>query len=255
MLKLNFILILVSVLFAVMGILVYFFGLSPWWYVLLGVILIVFTAFGSFRIRMSFYFDVVCRIKSDKNIILTFDDGPDETVTPNVLDVLRRNNVRAVFFVIGSQAEKFPALVKQAFDDGHIIGNHSYCHKNMFGFYSSQKVAADIKKSAGVIKNIIGLAPVFFRPPFGVTNPNIKTALKKLNLLPIGWSLRSLDTVSTEKEKIDIRLAKVKPGDIVLFHDRIAGIELVIDQFIKSCRKQNLGFARLDEALKTNAYE
>lgn len=255
MLKLKHILIIITVLLALIGALSWFYGVSPWWYVLPGVILIFFTALGSARISMSFYIDVVCRIKSKDLIVLTFDDGPDESVTPKVLEVLKKNNVKAAFFFIGHKAEKFPGLVKQAFEEGHIISNHSYCHHNLYGLYSSGKVAADLERSAEVIKKIIGVKPMFFRPPFGVTNPNIKTALKKLKLLPVGWSLRSLDTMNKGPEKLKKRISKVKAGDIVLFHDRIAGIDLVIEEFIRTCKQQQLGFARLDEALKTNAYE
>ncbi len=255
MLKLKYILIFITILLALIGTLSWFYGISPWWYVLPGVILVFFTALGSARIGMSFYFDVVCRIKSSENIVLTFDDGPDPSVTPKVLEVLKKNNVKAVFFFIGHKAENFPGLVKQAFEEGHIIGNHSYSHHDLYGLYSSGKVAADMERSAEVIKNIIGVKPMFFRPPFGVTNPNIKTALKKLKLLPVGWSLRSLDTMNKGPEKLKKRISKVKAGDIVLFHDRITGIDLVTDEFIRTCRQQQLEFARLDEALKTNAYE
>ncbi|HNW88371.1 MAG TPA: polysaccharide deacetylase family protein [Bacteroidales bacterium] len=255
MLKLKYILIVFLVLITVIGAMVAFYGVSPWWYVLPGAILIFFTALGSARIGMSFYTEVVCRIISKDLIVLTFDDGPDEFVTPKVLEVLKKNNVKAVFFFIGHKAENFPGLVKQAFEEGHIIGNHSYCHHDLYGFYSSGKVAADMERSAEVIKKIIGVKPIFFRPPFGVTNPNIKAALKKLKLLPVGWSLRSLDTMNKGPEKIKKRISKVKAGDIVLFHDRIAGIDIVTDEFIRTCKQQQLGFARLDEALNMNAYE
>jgi len=255
MLKLKYILILIMILLSVIGPLVAFSGFSPAWYLLPGVILIFFTALGSFKISMSFYFDVFSKIDSNDKIVLTFDDGPDENVTPRLLEVLKKNDVKAVFFFIGHKAEKLPALVKQAFDEGHIIGNHSWCHKNTYGFYTARMVASDLEKAGEVIKNITGVKPKFFRPPFGVTNPNMKIALKKLKLLPVGWSLRSLDTVNHDTPKLKKRISKVKAGDIVLFHDRVESIDLVTDDFIQYCRQQQLGFARLDEALNVNAYD
>ncbi|HNW69466.1 MAG TPA: polysaccharide deacetylase family protein [Bacteroidales bacterium] len=255
MLKLKYILILILILLSVIGPLVAFSGFSPAWYILPGVILIFFTALGSFKINLSFYFDVVSRIKSTDKIVLTFDDGPDENITPKVLEVLKKNNVKAVFFFIGHKAEKLPTLVKQAFDEGHIVGNHSWCHKNTYGFFTARMITADLERSSEAIKKITGVKPIFFRPPFGVTNPNMKRALTKLKLMPVGWSLRSLDTVNHDTPKLKKRISKVKAGDIVLFHDRVQGIDLVADEFIQYCKQQQLTFARLDEALNVNAYE
>ncbi|HPS27801.1 MAG TPA: polysaccharide deacetylase family protein [Bacteroidales bacterium] len=248
-------LLIAFVMAVITGVLTFLFGLSLWWLVLPVALLASGIVLGTFNIGWSFYFDVIDRIHTNNSVVLTFDDGPDEAVTPKILEVLRKNNVQAVFFVIGHKAERFPSLVKQLFDEGHIIGNHSYRHHNFFGFWSSQKVADDIAKAGETIKKIIGVTPHFFRPPFGVTNPNIKNAVKKLNLSPVGWSLRSLDTTSKNVGKITKRVSKVKAGDIVLFHDRIAGEDEVIENFILTCRQKNLAFARLDEALEINAYD
>jgi len=254
MLKLKYILLLVTIIILIITGLVVSLDISPAWYILPGLIIMFFTILGSFRIDMSFYFDVICKIKSEDRIILTFDDGPDKIITPKLLEVLKKNNVKAAFFVIGWKTEMYPELVKKAYDDGHIIGNHSYCHKNSYGFYTSGKLVADIEKSGETIKKILGVKPVFFRPPFGVTNPNMESALKKLKLIPVGWSLRSLDTVNNHREKLAEKLSKVKPGDIVLFHDRVEGIDLIVDDFIKAARLKKIEFAGLDEALKTKAY-
>jgi len=255
MLKFNKILLLIIVLLAITGGLVLLFDLSLWWFLLPVILLIFFVMAGSFGIELSFYFDVINRIESNSKVVLTFDDGPDEDLTPKILEILRKNNVKAVFFVIGQKAEMLPGLVKQIFDEGHIIGNHSYRHHNFYGFWSSEKVADDLRKAGDTIKKIIGVRPRFFRPPFGVTNPNIKKAVKHLKLSPVGWSLRSLDTTTRDFDKLNKRISKVKAGDIVLFHDRIAGIDIIISDFIKKCRQQKLEFVPLDEALNVKAYE
>ncbi len=255
MLKLKYTLVFVMVFFLILSTLDIVFGISFWWYLIPLGLLLFFITLGSFRIDLSFYLDVICKIKSENKVVLTFDDGPDEFVTPKVLEVLKKHNVKAVFFIIGDKAESIPSLVKQAFDDGHIIANHSCCHRSLYGFYPSQKVMVDIDKSQEIIKNIIGLRPRFFRPPFGVTNPNMKIAIQRLRLIAVGWSLRSLDTVQSNLDKLSQRISKVKAGDIVLFHDRVQGIEHVLEDFIISCRQQHLDFIRLDEALKMEAYE
>jgi peptidoglycan-N-acetylglucosamine deacetylase len=231
------------------------FGISGWWYLLPFVFLFGMTGLGSFRIGMSFYFDVICKFKSNDSIVITFDDGPDERVTPKVLEVLKKHQVKATFFCIGMNAEKYPALVKQTFDEGHIIANHSWCHKNMYGFFSIKKIISDLKRCNDLIKSIIGVNPCFFRPPFGVTNPNMKRALKKFPLAPVGWSLRTLDTVKKDPNQIMERLRKTCPGDIVLFHDRIENIEKVLDEYLLFCKQQNWIIAPLDEMIKLPAYD
>lgn len=204
---------------------------------------------------MSFYFKVICNFKSNNKIVITFDDGPDEVVTPKVLEILRKHNVKAAFFCIGSKVEQFPKLVKQAYDEGHVIANHSYCHKNMYGFYSTKKIIADISKCNVVIKNILGVTPKFFRPPFGVTNPNLKRALRKYPLITIGWSLRTFDTMNSNSVMLMKRLLKTKPGDIILFHDNIDNIEKVLDEYLIFCKQHQLRIAPINEMLTMQAYE
>ena len=230
-------------------------GVSGWWYSVPVVFLLGMAVLGSFRIKMSFYFPVISRFESTDSIAITFDDGPDANVTPRVLDVLQKHKVKATFFCIGSKAEQFPELVKRAFDEGHIIANHSFCHKNMFGFYSSKKMITDLSQCNAALENIIGTTPKLFRPPFGVTNPNMKRALKKYPLTPIGWSLRSMDTVKDAPAKLMARLNKTKPGDIVLFHDRIEKIDKVVDEYLLFCKKQQWQIAPLDDMINLPAYE
>jgi len=231
------------------------FHISGWWYLIPGIVLFGMTGLGSFRIGMSFYFDVICKFSSKDQIVITFDDGPHETITPKVLEVLKKHNVKATFFCIGNKVEQHPELVKLAFDEGHLIANHSFCHKNMYGFYSSKAIRNDLCKCNDVIRNIIGVSPKFFRPPFGVTNPNMKRALKKYPLTAIGWSMRSLDTVNKDPLKLMERLKRTRPGDIVLFHDRVENIDKVLDEYLLFCKQQNWQIAPLDEMIKLPAYD
>jgi peptidoglycan-N-acetylglucosamine deacetylase len=231
------------------------FGISGWWYLVPGVFLFGMTGLGSFRIGMSFYFEVICRFKSKDQIVITFDDGPDESITPKVLEVLKKHHVKATFFCIGKKAEKYPHLIKLAYDEGHIIANHSNCHENMYGFYSVNRIFKDIVICNLELKKIIKVTPNFFRPPFGVTNPNMKRALKRYPLIPVGWSLRTLDTVNKDPAKLMARLKKTKPGDIVLFHDRVENIDKVLDEYLLFCKQQNWQIAPLDEMIKRKAYD
>jgi peptidoglycan-N-acetylglucosamine deacetylase len=231
------------------------FGISGWWYVVPVVFLFGMTGLGSFRIGMSFYFEVICKFQSKDEIVITFDDGPDEFVTPKVLEVLKKYEVKATFFCIGNKAEKHPDLIKKIYSAGHIIANHSWCHKNTFGFFSTKKIISDLKRCNEVLQKIITVTPRFFRPPFGVTNPNMKRALKKFPLTPVGWSLRTLDTVKKDPARIMERLKKTRPGDIVLFHDRIENIEKVLDEYLLFCKQKRWQIIPLDEMIKLPAYD
>ena len=109
-----------------------------------------------------------------------------------------------------------------------------YCYKNsyFFDFFGTKKVIEELEKTNRLIKNISGKDCQIFRPPYGVTNPNIAKAAKILNLQVVGWSVRSLDTVKNKKQVLK-RLEKVKPGDIVLFHDTKANTPEISDDFLR----------------------
>ena len=231
------------------------FSISGWWYAMPGIFLLTMTGIGSFRIGMSFYFDVICKVPSSNQIVLTFDDGPDEQTTLKVLEILKKHEANATFFCIGSKVEQFPNVVLQTHREGHIIANHSYCHNDFYGFYSKKKIIADLMQCNQIIRETIGEKPRFFRPPFGVTNPNMKRALRKFPLIPVGWSLRTLDTVNSDREILMKKLRQTKAGDIILFHDRVEHIEVVLDEFLSFCKQQHLQIARLDEVLNMPAYE
>ncbi|MDP4178165.1 MAG: polysaccharide deacetylase family protein [Bacillota bacterium] len=92
----------------------------------------------------------------EKCVYLTFDDGPSKSVTPLILDTLKKYNVKATFFVIGSMAEQSPDLLKREHDEGHTIGNHTYSHKMNLVYSTPEACVAEYEKSEGVIKSILG---------------------------------------------------------------------------------------------------
>ncbi len=128
--------------------------------------------------------------------------------------------------------------------EGHTIGNHSYSHSKKFGFFSSEKVAVELNRTNAILKKITGKEVKLFRPPFGVTNPNIKRALQKTNHCSIGWSKRSYDTTNISEEKILKRItANLKKGDIILLHDSSAKTFAVLEQlllFLQSHKMQSV---------------
>lgn len=188
-------------------------------------------------------------------ISLTFDDGPDHEMTPRILDVLDAENIKATFFVIGRKAEAHPEIINEITRRGHIIANHSFSHSNMIGFFSSKKLKADIEKCSELLYKIIGQRPLFFRPPFGVTNPRYERVLKKLKLISIGWTVRSFDTTSKSKEKLFERITKsISHGSIILLHDTKQITLETLPLLIQYFRKKNIRIVTLPELIDKKPY-
>jgi peptidoglycan-N-acetylglucosamine deacetylase len=209
--------------------------IAMWVFILLLNAWLVYILVGAFRMRASIFLTSVNNLphRFKNNILVTFDDGPHPEITPLVLDVLKKYNAQAVFFCIGKNIDLYPEIVKQIVAEGHIVANHSYFHSNFIGVFSTQKVENEICKAEQAIKNCIGRSFKLYRPPFGVTNPNIAQATKKLGMKVVGWNKRSFDTVSKSKEDVLHRVTQnLTNGDIILFHDTNNFIPSILADFL-----------------------
>jgi len=235
-----------------------FFGEVPvWLYLLFVFIWFLITAIGSFQIQWNYHLQSLNHNyqTSENHISITFDDGPNPEFTPKVLALLEDFNAKATFFLIGKNAEKYPEIVRQIIAEGHSVGNHSYSHSKNFGFFSSEKVIAELNKTNSVLKEITGKDLKLFRPPFGVTNPNIKRALKVTGHFSIGWSKRSFDTTNISEEKILKRItSNLKKGDIILLHDSSAKSVAVLEQLLLTLPPHKLQSVPVDRLLEIEAY-
>jgi peptidoglycan/xylan/chitin deacetylase (PgdA/CDA1 family) len=188
-------------------------------------------------------------------IAITFDDGPHPEFTPKAIELLKKYDAKATFFCIGKNAEKYPELVKNILSEGHVIGNHSYSHINNFGFLSLKKVHADIERSQEVFKRITNLKLQFFRPPFGVTNPNISKTIKKLKLKTFGWRVRSFDTIAKDPDKVYKKIStKIQKGDVILLHDSSQLSMEVLEKILHSLQNKNLESVTLERLFNLRAY-
>ena len=185
--------------------------------------ILAFLFYASYSIRSQVYVRALCRVKTNEKVVyLTFDDGPNAEQTPQVLDVLKRNNATATFFCIGSRIAGNEQILKRIIDEGHTIGNHSFSHTNSFPLFSRRRMIADLEQCQQAIQSATGTAPTLFRPPFGVTNPTVCKAVKALNLKTIGWTIRTYDTNGGKNTKIARRIARqLRPGAIILLHDSL----------------------------------
>ncbi len=156
-------------------------------------------------------------------VALTFDDGPTEETTPRVLEILRSKGVKATFFLVGRQAERFPDLVRQLQAEGHTIGNHTFTHPPLFCFLTPARLRWEVERTQEALLEITGARPRFFRSPVGLRHPFLARTLRGAQMEYISWRLRTLDTHPQRPGALRARvLARVASGDIVLMHDRPA---------------------------------
>lgn len=194
---------------------------------------------GCIRIQYNFFIPAFNQNKSypGKAVCLTFDDGPDPVNTPVILEILEEFNVKATFFLIGSKVDRSPELVRSIVEKGHLVGNHSYSHQNHFPVFSARKIAEEILHTSARIEMATGKFPLCFRPPFGVTNPNIAKAIRNTGFHTIGWNIRSFDTLKRDVAKTTQRIIRLcKPGSLILLHDNVpetAGVLREIIVFLK----------------------
>ena len=186
-----------------------------------------------------------------KAIALTFDDGPGKH-TESLLDGLAKNDAKVTFFVVGNKAEKYPETLKRAYDEGHLIGSHTYNH---IDFYkrSLNNIKSDISRNVEVIESITGEKPIFLRAPYGNVTP---VQLKQLDTVFIHWSVSTLDWYREEEEFVYDRLMSVaKDGAIILLHDtRETTVDAVL-RAIPQLKAQGYEFVRVDELLTRNGDE
>jgi peptidoglycan-N-acetylglucosamine deacetylase len=157
---------------------------------------------------------------NQKVVALTFDDGPHPKYTPLLLELLHKERVRATFFLLGKNAEQYPKITSWIYRAGHEIGNHSYSHREPKQL-SRVQVYDEIKKTEKIIKNIVGRRPDHFRSPYGELTPSILKATYDAGYQLINWNIdpRDWDRHRTAEVMTGSIKNKIRPGDIVLFHD------------------------------------
>ncbi|MCE9639784.1 MAG: polysaccharide deacetylase family protein [Betaproteobacteria bacterium] len=153
-------------------------------------------------------------------ICLTFDDGPDPQVTPQVLDLLDRYHAKASFFCIGKKAAAFPATVTEIARRGHSVENHSYGHSFAFALYGMAGLRREIESTQAIIAGITGRTPRFFRAPAGFRSVLLDPVLGKCGMRYVSWTRRGYDAVHRDPAQVLWRLAGgLAAGDVLVLHD------------------------------------
>lgn len=158
------------------------------------------TALGAVHPRAQIFGPTVCRTNRPDKLALTFDDGPNPTVTPQLLDLLARHNAKATFFLVGKYVRDSPSLVKEMAQCGHLLGNHTDTHPNLI-FCGSQKTRNELLRCSEPLAEITGEKPRWFRPPFGFRSPWLSGIVQQQNMRTATWTLIPGDwrVVPTEK--------------------------------------------------------
>jgi peptidoglycan/xylan/chitin deacetylase (PgdA/CDA1 family) len=170
--------------------------------------------------RFSFYLPIVSRgRRGARGVALTFDDGPDPQVTPAVLDLLDRHGAKATFFVIGAKAARHPDLVAAILRRGHTIGNHSQNHPPFLMLQGRRAIAREVASAQAALAPF-GIVPLAFRPPVGITNPDLRRVLLDHGMFCVNFSCRARDFANRRVAGLARRvLGKARPRDIILLHD------------------------------------
>lgn len=199
---------------------------------------------------------VITDVKTSQKVVaLTFDDGPDPTNTPVLLDILKKHNVKATFFVLGVRCEKQPLLVKRIAGEGHELGNHSYSH-----FKDSRRDNAyfteEIRKTNTIIHRLTGQTPTLFRPPGGYLSHSLVDLSQKEKVLIAYWSYiqDTKDWRGTKAEKIADHIIKnIKPGQIIILHDGADnGLQSAkaVDIFVDKLSAKGYRFVTMSQLIK-----
>ncbi|MCB2309728.1 polysaccharide deacetylase family protein [Clostridium tagluense] len=192
----------------------------------------------------------------EKIISLSFDDGPDSKITPKVLDILKKYNVKANFFFIGEGAKANPNVVKRAFNEGHLILNHSYTHADLTKL-SEQGVTKELNSTDNILYTLIGKNPLIVRPPYGAIDNKVINVFRTNNYKMAIWSLDTFDWSQMEENHIvDTVINNVRPGEIILMHsnyNKIATTE-ALPQIIEKLQAKGYKIKTISDMLNIKAY-
>lgn len=181
-------------------------------------------------------------------LALTFDDGPSPELTPRLLDILRREGVRATFFVVGRNVDAYPDIARRIVAEGHEIANHSYSHV-AFTSVDASRMRDEITKTNESIMRATGRCPTALRPPYGAINERVRQSiLNDYRLDVVLWSVDPLDWKRPGAGVVADRLVQgAHPGAILLAHDIHPGTIEAVPEVIERLKAKGYGFATVSQ--------
>lgn len=194
----------------------------------------------------------------EKVVAITFDDGPNDLYTPQVLDLLKKYNAKATFFLIGERVTRYPEVALREIEEGHEVANHTFSHARL-QYLSDEQIRNQLQKTHEAIINATHVEPVLFRPPFGYYSERSINAVHELGYLTVMWSWHqdTFDWSNPGVYKIVSNVLKdTRKGDIVLFHDHGGDRTQTIDalkQILPALQKQGYSFVTVSQLLELKA--
>lgn len=234
------------------------------WGCILGVTIYMLIPFVITRIIR---FGVFSEARTPDALALTFDDGPHPKYTPQLLDLLKKHDAKATFFVLGSMAERYPDLIQRMHEEGHQVGIHNYTHKTNWLLFPWSVRTDHLYRTADIVEKIIGVRPDYYRPPWGIINFFDFGLRKKFHI--ILWSVMVSDWRSKDmrdaRRMRDLLLKKCKGGSVVLLHDSGETLGAVpeapkymliaLDDVLAKLKSQGMKFVRVDELMEMDRQE
>jgi len=229
-------------------------------------------AYGAVNAQAQLFGETVYQTNSPRRLAITFDDGPNPSLTPKLLNLLEKYDAKATFFLIGRFARECPDLVRDTASRGHLIGNHTETHPNLF-WLSPSAIKEELHQCTGVLGEILGAQPKWFRPPYGFRNPWVVPTAKQLSmrtlmwtLLPGDWKPRPLETLIRNIHPIANRAEQNRAqargtGDVLCLHDGgHRGLNAdrnntlkALEHWLPRWRDLSLEFVTIDEAVRAPA--
>lgn len=222
--------------------------LKKWWVIALIMILPLLFIMGNLKKKTietaENNLKTINKYKNIKRGALTFDDGPSSECTPRLLDILKKENVKATFFLVGKNIKENEDIVIRMKNEGHLIGNHTFNHSQLtkLGF---DEAVEEINTTNAWITNISGYTPEYIRPPFGSFTDEL---LSETSMSVVMWNVDPLDWKYKNKDIVTDKILKnVKNGDIILMHDIFESSVDAAQTVIKELKKQDYVFVTVDK--------
>jgi peptidoglycan/xylan/chitin deacetylase (PgdA/CDA1 family) len=181
---------------------------------------IAFSAYGYYSPISPVFGEVYYQGDSSDNVVaLTFDDGPNGTYTTQILDILKKYNIKATFFVIGKNVQLYPDIAKRIMDEGNVLGNHSNTHDANHALSTFGE--RDLEQAQMIISSVTGVQPHLYRPPHGKKTPWELDCVKENELIEVTWSVEVNDQVGLDgvNNFVNKVVNKTRAGSIILLHD------------------------------------
>ncbi|MEN6357046.1 MAG: polysaccharide deacetylase family protein [Armatimonadota bacterium] len=219
------------------------------------VLLVISTAHKEVRTQ-SWRGEVIYRVPTKEKVCaLTYDDGPHPKYTPEILAILKRYNVKATFFMIGRDMEKYPDVVKDVLEQGDVIANHTYTHPRNIEANTQAQVIKELEKCEDVIERMTGKRAHLFRPPRGMIDGMVFTIAEEEGYRTVLWTVCADHHDAPTPEAMAKRVIQhIRPGAVILAHDGsfpsrwkdVAATPLIIEEL----RKKGYRFVTVPELIE-----